>query len=73
MFSPLVSIWSGALVLTLCVTGAVVLAFTSVGAEIISGEKRQWMALIFGIYALFRGVRISQTIKKIKENEKNHH
>jgi len=71
MFSPHVSIWSGALVLILCMTGAVVLAFTSLGSEIISGDKRQWMALIFGVYALFRGVRISQTIKKIKQNEKN--
>jgi uncharacterized membrane protein len=72
MFSPLVSIWSGALVLTLCTAGAAVLAFTSLGTEIISGDKRQWMALIFGVYALFRGIRISQTIKKIKQNEKSH-
>lgn len=70
MFSPLISIWSGALVLVVCLAGAVILAFTSLGNEIISGDKRQWMALIFGVYALFRGVRISQTIKKLKQNEK---
>lgn len=70
MFSPLISIWSGALVLVVCLAGAIMLAFTSVGDEIISGDKRQWMSLIFGFYALFRGIRISQAIKKIKQNEK---
>lgn len=70
MFSPLISLWSGAVVLVVCLFGSFILAFTSWGTEVISGEKRQWMAVIFGVYALFRGVRISQTIKKIKQNEK---
>jgi cbb3-type cytochrome oxidase subunit 3 len=72
MFSPWTGIFSGIIVILICLIGSVLLAFSGFMKENLNPEKRAWLSLILGLYAVFRSVRIYFSLKKIKnDSEKN--
>lgn len=63
------SIWSGAITLLLVLYGAIAFTFTDIMVDRLYGNKRIGFTLMLYAYALYRGFRIYQTLKKNKHAE----
>lgn len=64
----IISLWFSALIVVLVIAGAIALLFTDFMIDRVYGSKRIIMIIVFLAYAVYRGIRIYQTIK-LKDEE----
>jgi hypothetical protein len=62
------SLWFGIVMVLIVVAGALAFTFTDFMEDRLYGNKRVFMIVIFFGYAIYRGIRVYQTIKA-KQNE----
>ncbi len=63
-FGNLISLWFGAIMIVLVVSGAIAFTFTDFMNDKLFGTKRTVFIFILAAYAVYRGFRLYHLIKK---------
>ena len=63
------SLWFGMIMVPLLLAGAFVFAFTDYMSDRMYGNKRTFFVVMLLAYAIYRSIRIYQTIKQNREEE----
>lgn len=64
-----ISLWFGCLMVLVTISGAIVFAFTDVMNDRLFGNNRIVMSVIFFAYAIYRSIRLYQSIKQMQRDE----
>jgi hypothetical protein len=62
----MVSIWFGGLMVLIVFSGFIAFAFTNFMNDRLFGNQRLVFTLVLLAYSIYRGIRLYQTIKQIK-------
>lgn len=63
------TIWFGMIMIIVVVAGAIAFSFTDVMIEKLHGPKRTGFIVMLFSYAIYRGFRLSQSLKKIRHED----
>jgi len=64
-----ITLWFGFLMVLVTISGAFLFAFTDVMSERLFGTNRGIMSVIFFAYAIYRSIRLYQSIKQTQRGE----
>jgi uncharacterized membrane protein len=64
-----ISLWFGCLMVLVTISGAIVFAFTDVMNDRLFGNNRIVMSVIFFAYAIYRSIRLYQSIKQMQRDD----
>ncbi len=64
-----ITLWFGFLMVLVTISGAFLFAFTDVMSERLFGTNRVIMSVIFFAYAIYRSIRLYQSIKQMQRGE----
>lgn len=63
------TIWFGMIMIILVIAGAFMFSFTDVMSDRLFGAKRTGFIIMLFAYAVYRGFRLYQSIKKVRHEE----